>query len=127
MDLTDVCLIITGILIVIDIACGFIAGLMEKKIDSSVMRDGLVHKGIYLFVIGMAMALEWAGGYIEEIDIPVLIPTLLYISCIELSSILENVVSIAPELKDVPVFSVLNRVDSHINNKEEDHDDNERN
>lgn len=123
MGIDTVCLILTGVLIVLDIVSGFTVGIIKKSIDSTKMRQGLLHKALYVIVIIIAYALEWAGSYIDDITIPVLIPALLYICCIEISSIMENIVQVAPELKENPVFSVLNRA----NDRKDDDDDDERN
>ena len=115
MTTTQVAIILVFILIVIDVISGIAAAFMEKTIDSSAMRRGLWHKASYLLVILLASTLEWAvsaGGPSLGIglDLPVVVPTCIYLGLTEISSIGENLAQIDPSLRSAPVFSVLGRV-----------------
>lgn len=115
MTTTEVAIALVFILIVIDVISGLASAFMKKTIDSSVMRRGLLHKASYVLVILLSMALEWAvsvGG--PElgigIDLPIVVPTCIYLGLTEISSIGENLSQIDPSLRSAPVFSVLGRV-----------------
>lgn len=115
MTTTEVAVILVFILIVIDVISGLASAFMKKTIDSSVMRRGLLHKASYALVILLSMVLEWAisvGG--PElgigIDLPIVVPTCIYLGLTEISSIGENLSQIDPSLRSAPVFSVLGRV-----------------
>ena len=115
MTTTEVAIALVFILIVIDVISGLASAFMKKSIDSSVMRRGLLHKASYALVILLSMALEWAisvGG--PElgigIDLPIVVPTCVYLGLTEISSIGENLSQIDPNLRSAPVFSVLGRV-----------------
>ena len=115
MTTTEVAIILVFILIVLDIASGIAAAFVEKTIDSSAMRRGLWHKASYLVVILLASTLEWAvsaGGPSLGIgiDLPIVVPTCIYLGLTEISSIGENLSTIDPSLRSAPVFSVLGRV-----------------
>lgn len=115
MTTTEVAIILVLILIVLDVISGIAAAFMKKTIDSSVMRRGLWHKASYLLVILLAVALEWAvsvGGPDLGIglDLPIVVPTCIYLGLTEISSIGENLSQIDPSLMSAPVFSVLGRV-----------------
>ena len=115
MTTTEVAIILVFILIVLDVISGLVSAFMKKTIDSSVMRRGLWHKASYFIVILLASALEWAvsvGGPALGIglDIPIVVPTCLYLGLTEVSSIGENLSQIDPSLRSAPVFSVLGRV-----------------
>lgn len=115
MTATEVSIILVFILIVIDVISGLTAAFMEKTIESSVMRRGLLHKASYILVILLAGTLEWAvsmGGPSLGIglDLPIMVPTCLYLGLTEISSIGENLAQIDPSLRSAPVFSVLGRV-----------------
>lgn len=134
MTTTEVAIILVFILIVLDIVSGIAAAFVNKTIDSSEMRRGLWHKASYILVILLASALEWAvsvGGpdLGIGIDLPIVVPTCIYLGLTEISSIGENLAQIDPSLRSAPVFSVLGRVkppedeekqDESINNKEEE-------
>ena len=124
MTTTEVAIILVFILIVLDVISGIAAAFMEKTIDSSAMRRGLWHKASYILVILLASALEWAvsvGGPDLGIglDIPIIVPTCIYLGLTEISSIGENLAQIDPSLRSAPVFSVLGRVNPPEDNKEE--------
>lgn len=115
MTTTEVAIILVFILIVLDIVSGIVSAFMNKTIDSSVMRRGLWHKASYFIVILLASALEWAvsmGGPSLGIglDLPIVVPTCIYLGLTEISSIGENLSQIDPSLRSAPVFSVLGRV-----------------
>lgn len=117
MTTTEVAIILVLILIVIDVISGITAAFMKKTIDSSVMRRGLLHKASYILVILLAGTLEWAvsvGGPALGVglDLPIVVPTCIYLGLTEISSIGENLSQIDPSLRSAPVFSVLGRVKS---------------
>lgn len=125
MTTTEVAIILVFILIVLDVISGIAAAFMEKTIDSSAMRRGLWHKASYILVILLASALEWAvsvGGPDLGIglDIPIIVPTCIYLGLTEISSIGENLAQIDPSLRSAPVFSVLGRVKPTEDNKEQE-------
>lgn len=115
MTTTEVAIILVFILIVLDVISGSAAAFVNKTIDSSAMRRGLWHKASYVLVILLASALEWAvsvGGPELGIglDLPIVVPTCIYLGLTEVSSIGENLSQIDPSLRSAPVFSVLGRV-----------------
>ena len=129
MTTTEVAIILVFILIVLDIISGIAAAFMNKTIDSSVMRRGMWHKASYIVVILLASTLEWAvsaGGPDLGIglELPIVVPTCIYLGLTEISSIGENLAQIDPSLRSAPVFSVLGRVNPPEDNKEQPTEDN---
>ena len=125
MTTTEVAIILVFILIVLDVISGIAAAFMKKTIDSSVMRRGLLHKASYILVILLAGTLEWAvsvGGPALGVglDLPIVVPTCIYLGLTEISSIGENLSQIDPSLRSAPVFSVLGRVKPTEDNKEQE-------
>lgn len=125
MTTTEVAIILVFILIILDVISGIAAAFMKKTIDSSVMRRGMWHKASYLLVILLASTLEWAvsaGGPALGIglDLPIVVPTCIYLGLTEISSIGENLSTIDPSLRSAPVFSVLGRVKPPEDNKEQE-------
>lgn len=124
MTTTEVAIILVFILIVLDVISGLVSAFMKKTIESSVMRRGLLHKSSYIVVILLASTLEWAvsaGGPSLGIglDLPIVVPTCIYLGLTEISSIGENLAQIDPSLRSAPVFSVLGRVKPTEDDKEE--------
>lgn len=125
MTTTEVAIILVFILIVLDVISGLAAAFMKKTIDSTVMRRGIWHKASYIVVILLASALEWAvsvGGPSLGIglNLPIVVPTCLYLGLTEISSIGENLSQIDPSLRSAPVFSVLGRVKPTEDEKEQE-------
>lgn len=110
-ETTLISIIIIAVLIIGDIASGWIAAIATKSIDSTKMRDGLWHKSAYILVIALAGLIEWGAskGVFFGIEIPVLEAVCVYIGVTEITSIIENIALINPELKDTPLLSLFNR------------------
>ena len=69
-----------------DIITGFIQAVINKKVDSSVMRTGLLHKIMLIVIIFLSYILDLSFNlsYISRI-------VSVYIIIMELTSILENI------------------------------------
>lgn len=108
---------VVALLIVLDVVSGWSSAIATKSIDSSKMRNGLWHKLAYVFAIALAGILEWSFTEFHinfGIDVPVLMPVCLYIGVTEISSIIENIAIINPDLIGSPVFSLFSRTkDDH--------------
>lgn len=115
---------VVALLIILDIASGWSAAIATKSIDSSKMRNGLWHKLAYAFAIALAGILEWS--FVEYhvnfgVDIPLLVPVCLYIGVTEISSIIENIAIINPDLVGSPLFSLFSRTkDDHYRARSKD-------
>ncbi len=108
---TLIYIIIVAALIIGDIVSGWIAAIATKSIDSTEMRNGLWHKSAYILVIALAGLIEWGAskGVFFGIEIPVLAAACVYIGVTEITSIIENIAIINPELKDTPLLSLFKR------------------
>lgn len=104
-------IIIVAALIIGDIVSGLLAAIATKSIASTKMRNGLWHKSAYILVIALAGLIEWGAskGVFFGIDVPVLAATCVYIGLTEITSIIENIAIINPELKDTPLLSLFKR------------------
>lgn len=91
--------IAVGCFIVFDVLTGIIKALYQKKINSTFLRVGLFHKlSEILAVVGSGL-LEYGANYFElGFDFPVLEGVALYITVMELISILENLGEVNPAL-----------------------------
>lgn len=98
-----------------DILTGFIGSIITHTFSSSKMREGLGHKMLLICIIAMAIMLEIGGEHIEGLGFTsVTVPVVcVYIIIMEVGSVLENVCTAYPELKDSPLFTLFKGKDSH--------------
>ena len=97
-------------LVVIDYVTGIVGAVVNNNFSSSVMRQGLLHKMAYVvcFVIGFIVNImcDYIDlGFIYGASILSLIS--VWVAVTEVSSILENVCVINPELKDSALFKIF--------------------
>lgn len=97
-----------------DILTGFIGSIITHTFSSSKMREGLGHKALLLCIITMAVMLEIGGEHIEGLGFTaVTVPVVcVYIIVMEVGSVLENVCTAYPELRDTPLFMLFKGKDS---------------
>lgn len=92
-------LIVVLVFIVLDVITGIMQAVMNKSLDSTVMRDGLFHKSAFLFAIAFAYACEYGMGYLDlGFEMPIVAAVCVYICMTETVSILENLGKLNPEL-----------------------------
>ena len=91
--------IITACFIALDMITGLIKAFKEKSYCSSIMRQGLFHKSGSVLCIVFGVLVDYAQQYVElGVNIPVAISICTYICLMEVGSIIENVVTINPEI-----------------------------
>ena len=73
------------IFIAIDIISGYVQALINKNVDSKIMREGLLHKFLLILVIIVGYVIQFAFslGFIAQ-------AITIYICVMELMSFLEN-------------------------------------
>ena len=86
----------------LDVASGFLKALAKKEVSSQVMRQGFYHKAGLLLVMLVGGLLDYAISHIEALpySVPVLEGASVYIIVMEITSILENVTEVTPQLKE---------------------------
>lgn len=99
--------LITLIFIVLDFASGIVKALKNKNVSSQVLREGLFHKMAYIILVVLAVLIEQAEGLVIDSTIPVVIPACAYIVFTEITSILENVTQINPEILPEKLASIF--------------------
>lgn len=104
------------VMMVFDIITGFMAAWKNKNIQSTMMREGLFHKGTLIVLIILAWLCELFVMHVPDlgITVPLVIPSCVIIFAMELVSIIENAAEINPELKGsklLKLFSVSNDVE----------------
>lgn len=85
-------IIIVLILIVLDIITGIMKACKTGTLNSSILREGLWHKGAEV----TAMVCAWIFEYIPPafeiaIELPLLTPVCIYIVLMEVLSVIENI------------------------------------
>lgn len=70
----------------LDILTGYIQAVINKNVDSKVMREGLLHKCLLIVAIVVGYVVEYAFGIKTVAQV-----ITIYICAMELMSILENV------------------------------------
>ena len=93
----------------LDFISGVAAAFINDKYDSKRVREGIFHKGGVTLVIVCAAAIELFVVHVPSIGItvPLLVPVCVIIILMELTSIMENVVKINPELGGNKLFGLF--------------------
>ena len=83
----------------LDIITGVIAGLKNKDIQSSKLRDGLFKKVGFILCYFVAWLVDTQGYIIGfEVSVKILPVIIIYVCTTELVSILENICKINPDI-----------------------------
>lgn len=91
-----------------DYLTGIVKAIMQGNLSSQKMREGLGHKFAYLILITVAYAIDAVSAHVSlGLPVNVFIATVGGVCLIELTSILENVCEINPELKNKPFMRIL--------------------
>lgn len=118
IEINWILIIITCCFIGFDLVTGIIKAVANKEMDSTKMRQGLWHKIAFLLAIGLGVLCEIAIPYAAfeyagvDISVPVLPFVCGFIILIELTSVLENLGEINPELKDAKFMEIFKGKDA---------------
>lgn len=101
-------LIAVIVFIVTDYVTGVIKAIMAGVLSSKKMREGLGHKFTYFVLILLAWFIDTVNTHVS-IGLPVsmFVCTVSGVCLVELTSILENVTAINPELKNMPFMKAF--------------------
>lgn len=102
------CTIAVTFFIVIDYVTGVAKAIMRNNLSSRKMREGLGHKFAYFALVLVAWFIDEANRHIDlGLPMSVFVYTVGGISLIELTSILENITAINPELANAPFMKIF--------------------
>ena len=109
MTATDVwCVFAIVFFIIVDYTTGIAKAILNDTLSSQKMRQGLWHKFAYLMLTLVAYFIDMINLHVDlGLPVSVFVCTVGGISLIELTSILENITAINPELADAPFMSVF--------------------
>lgn len=113
-DTPDVWALIAVLFFVMtDYVTGIIKAIMAGNLSSNKMRAGLGHKFTYLILVLVAYMIDTVSAHVDlGLPVHVFLITVGGICLIELTSILENITEINPELRDMPFMQIFSTTDT---------------
>lgn len=98
------------VMMVADMVVGFIVAVINEKLSSTKMRNGLLHKVLMLVLIFICLAIEIGVSHTGALpyDVPTCEVVCGYIIIMEFVSVLENIANGYPELRDSALFKLFN-------------------
>lgn len=108
---------ISGIIValglnLIDLVTGFLGAVKTKSVQSGMLRNGLFKKCGFLFTYLLAFIVDTYGSAIGlELTVNILPVVLLYVALTEITSIIENITVINPDIsktKLLEFFDITN-------------------
>lgn len=99
MSKTTILLIIVGGFIILDVITGLGKAFKNKEYNSTNMRKGLYHKCGSILCIVFSALVELSQRYIDiGVSLPILNVVCGYIILMEITSIVENICELNPEI-----------------------------
>lgn len=101
------------VFMLLDFVSGVAAAFVNNAYDSKKVREGLFHKSGLTLVVVCALAIEVFITHIPSlgIGVPLLVPVCVIIVLMEITSIMENIVKINPELEGNRLFALFTSKD----------------
>ena len=111
MTTTDVwCTLAAVFFIIVDYVTGITKAIMQDNLSSKKMREGLSHKFAYFILILVAWFIDEINLHVDlGLPVSVFVCTVGGICLIELTSILENITVINPELAGAPFMQIFSQ------------------
>lgn len=94
--------------VALDVVTGLAKAVAKRELDSTKMRDGLFHKGAFVLAIVLAILCEVSMRHMDlGFSVPLLASVSAYVVLTELTSILENLAELNPELGGSRLMSIF--------------------
>lgn len=94
------CIIVSLVFIAFDILTGVIKAAKNGELSSKVARQGLFNKTGFILVIVFSCLCEYGSSLVDfGFEVPLILPTCIYIVMLEVLSIIENLCDISPDLE----------------------------
>lgn len=102
------------VMMVMDIITGFAGAVVTHSVSSKKMREGIGHKVMLILTIMLAVLVQIFSARIGDLGIivPLILPACVYIVVMEITSVVENITTAYPELKDTPLVKLFDRKDT---------------
>lgn len=109
-------IILACVMMLADIAVGTIAAVLNNNVQSSKMREGIVHKTLMLIVIAISYILGVGLNHVTgfELQVPSVEVVCGYIIVMELASVFENIGKGWPEFTDTALFRIFSNKDDEL-------------
>lgn len=115
--------VVTGGFIVLDMITGLVKAFKEKSYTSTVMREGLFHKGGSVLMVVFGLLVDYAQSFVDiGVTIPVAVSFCTYIILMEVGSIIENIGRINPEIIPSKIKPYFSKLSSKEVNENEEHE-----
>lgn len=102
------CTIAVTFFIILDYVTGVAKAITQNNLSSRKMREGLGHKFAYFMLALVAWFIDVVNAHVDlGLPVDVFVYTVGGISLIELTSILENITAINPELANKPFMNIF--------------------
>ena len=104
-------IIIVFIMMMLDIASGFISACVRHDVQSSKMREGLGHKAMLAIIIAASYVLNVGFEHVtsNSISIPSVETVCVLIVIMEISSIIENIGAAWPEFSSTRLYKYFEK------------------
>ena len=115
-------IVLALVAILLDLLTGFLLkGVLRRNVQSSLMREGLVHKSWEAALIIASALVDIALGLGMNIGIPQPVSTVTcgFIFLMEVASVCENALENNPELADAPIIRYVSQA-SKMEEKDSD-------
>lgn len=100
-------------LILLDIISGMIKAIKVGNWSSKALKNGLLSKAGFIILIILANIFKvYQPSLGIELPIDIVVAINVYISILEVSSIIENIAEIAPEIKKTKLLQMFNITNS---------------
>ena len=111
MTTTDVWSVLAVVFfIIVDYVTGITKAIMQDNLSSKKMREGLGHKFAYFILVLVAWFIDEIDLHVDlGLPVSVFVCTVGGICLIELTSILENITVINPELAGAPFMQIFSQ------------------
>ena len=105
-------IIMACLMMLADIAVGFVGAAVRHDISSTKMREGIGHKVMVLVLIAVAYLLGVGLGHVSGIktEIPSTEIVCWYVVVMEIASILENISKAWPEFSGTSLFKYISKI-----------------
>lgn len=99
------------VFMVFDIVVGVVCALIRHDFKSAKMREGLGHKALLLLVICLAFFVQGFALHVSDLGftVPLIVPVCVYITLMEVASVLETIKDTNPELAETPLFKLFEK------------------
>lgn len=94
-----------------DVIVGVVCALIRHDFKSSKMREGLGHKALLILMVCLAFFVQGFALHVADLgfDVPLIVPVCVYITLMEIASVLETIKDTNPELADTPIFKLFEK------------------